>query len=482
MRLVPETNTQKPSVPRLRYKAFVGNQASPVREEEWVVMSEPMPSTKSEPEWAAFAAIDWADQKHFWRLVPADTRQQEQGELENTPEAVEVWAASLQQRFDSRPIAVCLEQARGALIYMLSKYAHLVLFPVHPTTAARYRETFCTSGAKDDPNDTASLLDLLLRHRERLRQLQPDTEETRLLQFLVEERRQVVNEKTRQSNRLTDCLKLYFPQILRWFDDVGTPLVGDLLERWPNLEQLQRAHPGTLRKFFNEHNCRSAERNQERIEAIYAAVSATNDAAVLEAGVLTASGLVALIRTLRDNVARLDHRIEQLVATHPEGALFASLPGAGPVLVPRLIVAFGTRRERYDTAYEVQCYSGIAPVKEASGKISWVHFRRACPMFLRQTFHEFALHSIGQSEWAKAYYDHLRKDEKKTHHAAVRSLAYKWIRIIFRCWKDGKPYDEDVYLNSLRRRGSQLGAALALATGLGWQTVAGFQRLSENNA
>jgi transposase len=445
-------------------------------------MSEPMPSTKSEPEWAAFAAIDWADQKHYWRLVPADSRQQEErGELENTPEAVEVWAASLQQRFDGRPIAVCLEQGRGALIYMLSKYAHLILFPVHPKTAARYRETFCTSGAKDDPNDTASLLDLLLRHRERLRQLQPDTVETRL-QLLVEERRRAVNEKTRQSNRLTDCLKLYFPQILRWFDDVGTPLVGDLLERWPSLEELRRTHPGTLRKFFNEHNCRSAERNQERIDAIYAAVSATNDAAVLEAGALTARGLVALIRTLRDTVARLDRRIQQLVATHPEGALFASLPGAGPVLMPRLIVAFGTRRERYDSAYEMQCYSGIAPIKEASGKTSWVHFRRACPMFLRQTFHEFALHSIGQSEWAKAYYDHLRKDEKKTHHAAVRSLTYKWIRIIFRCWKDGKPYDEEVYLNSLRRRGSQLGAALAPATGLGWQTVAGFQRLSKIDA
>ena len=341
---------------------------------------------------------------------------------------MEVWAASLRQRFDGRPIAVCLEQARGALIYMLSKYAHLVLFPVHPTTAARYRETFCTSGAKDDPNDTASLLDLLLRHRERLRQLQPDTVETRMLQFLVEERRRTVNEKTRQGNRLTGLFETVFP------------------------------------------------------DAIYAAVSATNDAAVLEVDTLTARGLVAVLRTLRDTIARLDRRIEQLVATHPEGALFASLPGAGPVLVPRLIVAFGTRRERYDSAYEVQSYSGIAPVKVASGKTSWVHFRRSCPKFLRQTFHEFALHSIGQSEWAKSYYDHLREDEKKTHHAAVRSLAYKWIRIIFRCWQDGKPYDEEVYLNSLRRRGSQLGAALASATNLGWQTVAGFQKLSGNNA
>jgi hypothetical protein len=45
------------------------------------------------------------------------------------------------------------------------------------------------------------------------------------------------------------------------------------------------------------------------------------------------------------------------------------------------------------------------------------------------------------SEWAKAYYEHLRNDEKKDHHAAVRSLAFKWIRITFRCWQDRKPYD-----------------------------------------
>jgi hypothetical protein len=277
-------------------------------------------------------------------------------------------------------------------------------------------------------------------------------------------------------------LKLYFPQVLRWFDAVDTPLVGDLLERWPSLQELQRAHPGTLRKFLHEHNCRSAERNQERIDAIYQAVEASNDAAVLEAGALTARGLVALLRTLRGHIDQLDRRIVELVATHPEGALFASLPGAGPVLVPRLIVAFGTRRERYNSAYEMQCYSGIAPVKEASGKTSWVHFRRACPKFLRQTFHEFALHSIGQSEWAKAYYQHLREDKNKSHQSAVRSLAYKWIRIIFRCWKDGKPYDEEVYLRSPRRRGSMLGTDLAPATGLGWQKVAGFQKLSENNA
>src|SRR5262249_9202659 len=99
-------------------------------------------TSPSEPEWAALAAMDWADQKNFWRLLPAGSRQSEAGQLDNTPEALEVWAAGLQQRFGGRPMAVILEPSRGALVYMLTKYPHLVLFPVHPTTAARHREVF----------------------------------------------------------------------------------------------------------------------------------------------------------------------------------------------------------------------------------------------------------------------------------------------------------------------------------------------------
>jgi transposase len=438
-------------------------------------MSEPMVSERLEEAWAAFAAIDWADQKHFWRVVPAGREQQEHGELENTPEAVEVWAATLHQRFGGRPIAVCLEQSRGALVYMLAKYSHLVLFPVHPTTAARYRETFCPSGAKDDPNDTASLLDLLLRHRERLRRLRPDTDETRLLQFLVEERRKLVDEKTRQHNRLTDCLKLYFPQALPWFDDLAGQLAGVFLQRWPSLQEAQRAHPGTLKRFFHEHNCRSEERITERIQAIQSGTPATSDLAVVEASTMTVRGLVALLATLRDQIFIFERRIAELVAAHPDGALFASLPGAGAALVPRLITAFGTQRDRFDSAYQVQCYSGIAPVTETSGKSHWVHFRWSCPKFLRQTFQEFAAQSIRQCDWARHYYQ-LQRDRHKSHHAAVRALAYKWIRIIFRCWKDGKPYDEQMYLSSIRRRTAVLGVALATATSFGWKDVAGFKK------
>jgi hypothetical protein len=160
-------------------------------------------SIAPEPEWAAFVAIDWADQKHVWALAEGGSQRRERGELAQTPESVEVWAMDLYRRFGGRPIALCLERKQGALVAMLAKYPHLVLYPVHPKTAAQYRETFCPSGAKSDEGDALLLLDLLLHHRQQLRQLLPDTVETRLLQSLVETRRRLVNERTRQSNRLT---------------------------------------------------------------------------------------------------------------------------------------------------------------------------------------------------------------------------------------------------------------------------------------
>src|SRR3954452_20900260 len=173
---------------------------------------------------AAFVAIDWADQKHVWALATADSTCSECGTLEHSPEAIEVWAAELRLRFAGRLVAVALEQSRGALVFALTKYEHLVVFPVHPTTLANYRKSFRPSGAKNDPSDAALLLDVLTLHRDKLRALTPDTPETRTLQFLVEERRKLVDEKTRCSNRITSHLKMYFPQVLDWFDEIGLRL------------------------------------------------------------------------------------------------------------------------------------------------------------------------------------------------------------------------------------------------------------------
>jgi Transposase IS116/IS110/IS902 family len=143
---------------------------------------------------------------------------------------------------------------------------------------------------------------------------------------------------------------------------------------------------------------------------------------------------------------------------------------AGPALAPRLLVAFGEQRERYSSAAEMQTYAGIAPVLERSGKQSWVHWRRRCPKFMRQTFVEWAAESMQFSFWARAYYDQQRV-KGASQQAAVRALAFKWIRIVFRCWQTRTLYDESAYLAALQRRGSSLIANLAQSAEKGRKSI-----------
>ena len=413
-----------------------------------------------EPLFAAFVGIDWADQKHAWCSQRAGATQREHGEVEHTPEAIEAWVGQLCRRFANRPIAVAVEQVKGALVFMLSKYEPLHLYPVSPAMSAKMRQALYPWGAKDDPRDADLLVDLLLQHRDKLRRLSPDSEATRRIQNLVEERRNLVNEKTAQTNRLTNHLKIYFPQMLGWFDRLDTELVCAFLEQWPTLEELQKAPPARLRTFFRKHRCRDQELIERRMEGIKQAIPATRDRAVIEAKSAVAKVSAQVIRSLIRGIADLDRKIEEAAAAHPDFFIFESLPGAGAALAPRLLAAFGSQRERYGNAGEVQSYSGIAPVTERSGKKKWVHFRWACPKFLRQSFHEWAGHSIAHSQWARSYYQQQR-ERGKAHHAAVRGLAFISIRIVFRCWKFGVVYDEGKYLAALAKRNSPLAAVAA---------------------
>jgi len=406
-------------------------------------------------EFAAFVGIDWADRKHDVCLLPAGSSKQELSVLPHRPEAIAQWAEGLRVRFGGRPIAVCLELARGPLVFALQRHAFLVLFPVNPATLAKYRKAFYVSGAKDDPLDAQLALELLLTHPEKLSRLQPQEPAMRILQQLVEQRRALIGDAGRLTNRITWALKQYFPQVLEWFEDKGTVLFCDFLLRWPTLKHAQRARKGRLTAFFHEHNVRYPRIIEQRIEAIACATALTSDRAVIEPNRLLVEALLQQLRVLLQCVERFDREIATVAGTLPDTALFASFPGAGEVFAPRLAAAFGERRERYASADEVQRYSGIAPVTERSGNKHWVHWRLHCPRFQRQTFVEYAALSLPYCYWAKTFYQQ-QLSNGSTRQAALRALAFKWIRIMYRCWKNRTPYDEARYLNALKSRGSPL--------------------------
>jgi transposase len=164
---------------------------------------------------------------------------------------------------------------------------------------------------------------------------------------------------------------------------------------------------------------------------------------------------VGQLRQFNHAIKEFDHKIKELFKSHPDHFLFENFPGAGEQLAPRLLSLFGSDRARWADATDIQKYSGIAPVIERSGKSVWVHRRLSRPKFICQTFHEFAQQSVQHSSWANQFYQHQR-DSGKSHHSAIRALAFKWIRIICACWKANKPYDESFYLQALAGKNSPL--------------------------
>lgn len=411
--------------------------------------------------------VDWADEKHDVCLIDGEEDAKEFSRVDQSPEAISDWVNSLRRRFPNTQIGLCLEQSRGALIYALMKFECLTLVPVNPKQLARFRETFSSSGAKDDPDDAELLAELLLKHGERLRAWKPDTTETRFLTLLNEDRRGLVNDRTALTNRLKSQLKLYFPQALRLCSKLHSPLASALLERWSSLPQLQQAGEKDIREFFRKYGRFSEKQLEDRLRIIDNAIPLTTDQAIVKSRQLLIRTIVRQIKELNEAIRNYDEQIETLFAKHTDSPIFDALPGAGRAMGPRLLSAFGTDRERFSTAADVQSMAGIAPVTRRSGKSKVVLRRWACNRFLLQTFHEYAAHSIKFSAWARAYYVMMKermKGKKGAHQTAVRALAFKWIRIQFRCWQDRTLYDESQYLARLQQRNSPILKYLASNT------------------
>jgi transposase len=410
---------------------------------------------------AALVGIDWADHQHDLCLALPDGSSMEHSTIEHTPEAIAAWVTELQKRFGCGQIAIALEQSRGPLLYALCRYANLVLYPINPKSLARFREALKPSGAKDDRSDAALLVQLLLHHRDSLPVWLPDDAPTRKLAALVEARRGFVNLRTQLLNQLTAALKGSFPQALRLAaEDLSSRLATDFLLKWPSLSSVQKVKPATLRAFYYGHNCRRETLIAERIELVKSAVALSDDEAIVAPSVLLIQTLARQLAALRPAIAEYEKQIDLLFAAHPDQPIFASLPGAGAALGPRLLAACGSRRERFPDAASLQRASGIAPVTERSGKGQhWVHMRWSCSKFVRQSFHEFAGCSIHFCDWAKCCYDQLRA-RGKGHHAAVRAIAFKWLRIIWRCWRDHTVYCDMTYAAQLQKRGLRMYANL----------------------
>ena len=426
------------------------------------------------PPYDLVIGLDRSDTRADLCLINTHTGQRRVEIIATAPEALWEWLLQLRQQHPQARVGLGLEQPAVHLIPFLEIYAWITLHPINPITLQKYREAFVTSRAKDDTKDAEYLADLLLTHHAKLPVWTPEDSATRAVQQLVFHRRAVVDERTALSNRLIALLKQYFPQALTLCgEDLWRPLATAFLLQWPSLQAVQQAKPATVKQFYYFHGSRSAKLLAERLALVGKAVPVTDETAVIGSFVLRVQLVCRQLQLVQRSVAEFDRQIAAAYAAHPDREIFASLPGPGPVFQPRLLASLGSQRERFPSAASLQHYTGIAPVTKRSGGSCYIHRRYLCPKFHRQSFHEYAKESILWSRWAGAFY--LQQRSKGCpHHTAVRALAFKWQRVIWRCWQDRKPYAEAKYEAALRKAGSPL-VALFDRVELGkspWKTAA----------
>ena len=409
---------------------------------------------------AACIGWDWGFQKHAIAMREAGSQKVTNLSLAATPEALHGWLNEIEARFGSRPVAVALEGTKGPVFSQLLERPWIRIYGVHPATSKRVREAFTPSGAKDDRPDALVLLDLVENSRHKLRPLFVLDAATAKVEQLSVMRRDMVDRRTQLTNQMDSLLKQYFPQALEL---VGENMHGELalefLKRWPSLVELKGSREETIKRFYYQHNVRSESVVEKRLKLVAEAKFVMQDQQRSDLWKMNLASLVELVRVANKHLELVEKELAEAVKVHPDAGIFTELPGAGPVFAARLLAAFGEDRSRWESAESLQKYSGVAPVMERSGKSCVVRWRYLAPQFMRQTFVEWARCTIRTSAWAMAYYEQQR-EKGKSNWGIYRSLAYKWIRILWRCWRDRKPYNETEYLKALEQRNSPLARRL----------------------
>lgn len=401
--------------------------------------------------------IDWADAKHDFHLITPDG-QIHTGEFDQDSKAIAEQLAAWRKLCPGAIFAVAIEATKGAIVNALLEFDEVQIYPVNPAASANYRKAFAHGGGKNDPVDAKLLAQFIHHYPEQLQPLRPDSELTRKLATMAQDRRRLVDQRADLANELTALLKAYFPAALALKPARSySEFFLKFLQKYPSLAVAQSAGATRLRKFF--HGVGAKRKADDYAKTLLAAVPLTTDTATIEMSVLRVAAVIDQLQALTKHVKRYEKQLKEQLPKHDGYKMVKSLPGAAVNTQARIIAALGDDRNRFPSAASLQAATGIAPITSQSGRQKFVNARWACPKFVKQTFHEYAGLSISQSRWAKAYYEQQKEKNKTKRNGAQiakRALAFKWQRIIHRLWISGEPYDEERYIARLEATGSPL--------------------------
>ncbi len=395
-----------------------------------------------------FVGCDWSRFQHDLVIIDPEGAVRCEFRVPHAAEGLDALGEQI-AALESNPteVRVGLELHDGALLAWLVDQGYTV-YGLNPKSAERARDRYRPSGGKDDRSDALILAEVVRTDRGHLRAIRPDSQATQELRTWVRFRARQVQERTATAQRLRALLAEWCPALSALCDDLNRHWQRDLLQSFPLHVELCAAHGNRLRAFARKHRLRSA--THERLLAARSQKPLAIPAGRLRALRAEILSLVEHLGRLARSVADIEAELDRLVAEHPDGAVFQSLPAHGTATTATLLAAFGEDRDAAPSWRALAARWGVAPVTVQSGRARHVKRRRACDHTVNQALLFFAFRTaFTPGCWAADFYQAKRR-EGADHYTALRALALRWVKILYHLWRHRTGYEEQ--LHQTRRR------------------------------
>lgn len=405
--------------------------------------------TKKQEEQRCWVGLDWGGDGHAVSVVNDERHVLEKFDTGSSLIELEKLAKRL-NKYDV-VAGIAIEATCNPVVdFLLSK--GFTIYPINPKLSKNWRACSSVACSKNDDRDGFVLATELARRHESLRTLKRDDPVVAELAGLCEKLRGLVDQRTALLQRLKATLGHYYPGVLGFFSDWSSPVAWRFVKRFSRPDTLAHARKQTVIQFLKANRIGLKPIWLERIEnrGDVARWASPPDSMALET---LALATVAQLQALQPYIAKMDRLIAQHAQNLPHTPLLDSLPGAGPRLAPALAAITAVATSHEEGIEGLRCLSGVAPVENTSGKRQRVLIRRRCNKHWRNIMHLFARCSTVSCAWAKAFYD-MHREQGDSHATALRKLADKWIKIITRMIDTNEPYDDERYIEALRKNGS----------------------------
>lgn len=390
-----------------------------------------------------YVGLDWAAATHAVCVLSAVGNVLAQFMIDHTAEGIATLIRKLARFGDPADVQIGIERPNGRLVDLLLEAGHPVI-PVSPNAIKTWRDGEVLSGAKSDAGDALVIAEYLRLRRHRLDPVAPYSAQTKALRTVVRTRDDIVAMRVSATNQLSALLDDYWPGAKAIFADVESPISLAFLRQYPTAVRAARLGEKRLAAFLAKHGYSGRRTASDLLGRLRGTPAGTTDPALSAAVADAVIALVTVLEALNTACKALDRSVIARLGEHPDAEIFTSLPRSGQINAAQVLAEWGDSRAAYDGPDAVAALAGATPVTKASGKQYAVHFRWACNKRFRRALTTFADNSRHQSPWAADIYTRARA-RGHDHPHAVRILARAWIRVIYRCWRDHRPYDPNLH-------------------------------------